>query len=74
MEMLENDITEYSDVAKTIAFEDIVDLYVAAGRQRRKAEQIAKEDLEDMENNISEIEVKVKELKANIVYGFEDKA
>jgi cob(I)alamin adenosyltransferase len=72
--MLENDITEYSDVAKTIAFEDIVDLYVAAGRQRRQAEQIAKEDLEDTEDNISEMEVKVKELKANIVYGFKDKA
>jgi hypothetical protein len=73
LEMLENDIVGYCDSAKTIAFEDIVGLYVVAGRQRGRAEQIAKEDLEDIEKSMSEMEVKVKELKADIVYGFEDK-
>jgi hypothetical protein len=74
LEMLENDIAGYRDVAKTIPFEVIVGLYVVAGRQRWRAEQIGKEDREDMEKSLSEMELKVKELKADIVYGLEDKA
>lgn len=73
LEMLENDIVGYRDIAKGIALEDIVSVYVVAGRQKWRAKQIAKEDLQDMEKSLREMEVNVKEMKADIVYGFENK-
>jgi hypothetical protein len=73
LEMLEGDIAGYRGVVKTVVYDDIVELYVVAGRKRWRAEQIAKEDLEDVEKSLKELEQKVKEAKADIVYGFEDK-
>jgi hypothetical protein len=71
LEMLENDIKEYRDIVKDIKLEDLVGIYVLAGRQRWRAEQIATEDLEDIEKSLKDVEKKVAEVKADIMYGFE---
>lgn len=72
LEMLENDIGAYRDIVKGIELEDIVNIYLLAGRQRWRAEQIAKGDFDDLETSLKQMEEKVKELKADIVYGFEE--
>jgi outer membrane murein-binding lipoprotein Lpp len=72
LEMLETDIEVYRNVAQCINVEDIVEMYVVAGRNKWRAEQIAKEDFEDLESNLKQVENKVKELKADIMYGFEE--
>lgn len=73
LEMLEDDIKEYRALVATIEIRDIVDLYVLAGRRQCRAEQIVKEDLGDLKSSLERIEMKIKEVKADIVYGFEDK-
>jgi DNA polymerase elongation subunit (family B) len=72
LEMLETDIEVYRNVAQSINVEDIVEMYVVAGRNKWRAEQITKEDFEDLESNLKQVENKLKELKADIVYGFEE--
>ncbi|KAH3912425.1 hypothetical protein HBH56_114890 [Parastagonospora nodorum] len=73
LEMMEQDIASYRDVVKSVVLEDIVGIYVVAGRQRWRAEEIAKEGLGDIEKGLTQLERKAKELKADIVYGFEEK-
>jgi outer membrane murein-binding lipoprotein Lpp len=72
LQMLENDIEAYRNVAQSIRVEDIVEMYIVAGRQRWRAEQIATEDFEDLESSLNQVENKVRELKADIVYGFDE--
>jgi outer membrane murein-binding lipoprotein Lpp len=72
LEMLETDVEAYRNVAQSINVEDIVEMYVVAGRNKRRAEQIANGDFEDLESNLKQVENKVKKLKADIVYGFEE--
>lgn len=71
LEMLESDIKEYRAIVRGIEMEDLVGLYVVAGRQRWRAEQIAKEDLEGFEEGVKEVEERVREVRAELVYGFE---
>jgi hypothetical protein len=71
LEMLEHDIKEYRELAKSVSVESITNLYLVAGRQRWRAQQIAKQDLENLEGSIQEVESKIKEMKADMVYGFE---
>jgi hypothetical protein len=71
LEMLEKDIKDYRDIVQGIELEDLVGLYIVGGSQRWRAVQIAKEDSESLEKSLEEVEVKVRELKADIVYGFE---
>ncbi|KAH7079648.1 hypothetical protein FB567DRAFT_533057 [Paraphoma chrysanthemicola] len=73
LEMLEDDIKGYRTMVAAVDVGDIVGIYVLAGRQRWRAEQIAKKDLEDLENSLVSIEEKIMEVKADIVYGFEEK-
>lgn len=73
LEMLEDDIKEFRAMVAAIEIEDVVGLYVVAGRQRWRAKQIAKEDLEDLENSVASIEGDFEEVKAHIVYGFKEK-
>jgi hypothetical protein len=73
LEMLKQDVGSYRDVVKNVALEDIVGMYVVAGRQRWRAEKIAKEDLEDIEKGLTQLEMKAKELKVDIVYRLEEK-
>jgi DNA polymerase elongation subunit (family B) len=72
LEMMENDIEAYRNVAQSIRVEDIVEMHIVAGRQRWRAEQIVREDFEDLESILKQVENKLKELKADIVYGFEE--
>jgi hypothetical protein len=72
LEMLETDIEAYRNAAQIVNVEHLVEMYVVAGRQRWRAEQIAKGDFEDLEGSLKMIENKVKELKADIVYGFDE--
>jgi hypothetical protein len=71
LEMLETEIKEYRAIIQGIDIEDLMGIYVLAGRQRWRAEQIAKEDLEDVEKSLKEVEERVMEVKADMVYGFE---
>lgn len=70
--MLESDIEGYRKAAKTVTMEDLTGLYMVAGRQRWRAEQLAKQDLEELEDSLNLVEAKAKEVKADIVYGFEE--
>lgn len=72
LEMLETDIEDYREVARDVTLSDLVGLYIVAGRQRWRAEQIAKQDLEELEDSLKLLEAKAKEVKADIVYGFEE--
>jgi hypothetical protein len=72
LEMLKTDIEAYRNVAQCISVEDLVGMYVIAGRQRWRAEQIANEDLENLESSLKQVENKVKELKVDIVYGSDE--
>jgi hypothetical protein len=71
LEMLEHDISEYWRIARSIDVQDIVQIYVVAGRQRWRAEQIAREDLEGLEGSLGEVEERVRGVRADVVYGFE---
>lgn len=73
LEMLEADIEDYRKVAKEVTLEDLVGLYIVAGRHRGRAEQIAKQDIEELEESLKGLEVRVREVRADVVYGFEGK-
>ncbi|KAH7413622.1 hypothetical protein DE146DRAFT_761902 [Phaeosphaeria sp. MPI-PUGE-AT-0046c] len=73
LDMLESDIEDYREVARTIALEDLIGLYMVAGRQRWRAEQIAKQDVEELEGSLKLLEAKLREVKADVVYGFDEK-
>jgi lysyl-tRNA synthetase class II len=73
LNMLEDDLHAYRDTIYSIAIEDIVGVYVVAGKHRQRAEQLATRDFEDLEKSLKELEDKVKEIKADIRYGFEQK-
>jgi len=70
LEMLETEMKEFRAIIAGIEFEDLVGLYIVAGRQRWRAEQIAKEDLEDLEGGLEGIEEKIGDVKADMVCGF----
>jgi hypothetical protein len=71
LEMLEHDIGEYRRVARSIEVGELVQIYVVACRQRWRAEQIAREDLEGLEGGLREVEERVRAVRADVVYGFE---
>lgn len=71
LEMLEKDIDEYLVVAKSIDVNAITELYLIAGRQRWRAEQIAKEDIDNLGQSLHQLRQKIKEIRADTVYGFE---
>jgi hypothetical protein len=72
LEMLDDDISQYRELVRNIDIIDIAGIYVCGGRGRRIALNIAKEDLEDMKKSLEEIEEKVKEIKAELSYEFEE--
>jgi hypothetical protein len=73
IDMLEHDIAEYRAVVNDIGIEDVIGIYMTGGRQRWRAEQIAKQDFGDMESSLREIEEKVRSVKADVVYEFEER-
>ncbi|OAL04300.1 hypothetical protein IQ06DRAFT_189305, partial [Phaeosphaeriaceae sp. SRC1lsM3a] len=73
LEMLGNDIEDYRKVVKNVAWEDLVELYLVAGRHRWRAEQLARQDLEELEESLQLLVDKAKEFNADMVYGFGEK-
>jgi hypothetical protein len=70
IELLEHDISEYRRIVNGIELEDIVHLYTSGGRQRCEAEEMAREDYEDLERSLSIVEKRTRVVKARIVNGF----
>jgi hypothetical protein len=73
LEMLVTDMNEYREIVKSIGLENIAQIYIVVGRQKWRAEQIAKEDIQDLEKSLKELEDDVRAIRADVVYGFEDK-
>lgn len=73
LDMLENDIKEYREVVEGLDKQGIVGIYLLAGRQKWRAEQLMREDMDNIHKSLKEIEDKVREMRADIVYGFEEK-
>ncbi|KAJ4993523.1 hypothetical protein SVAN01_01071 [Stagonosporopsis vannaccii] len=70
----EKDIEEYRSIAKKIDIMDVAEMYIDAGKARRRALQIVKVDFENMESSLKIVEDRGKETKAELVYGFERQA
>lgn len=71
LEMLEKDIEEYRSIVRGIDITNVAEMYVVAGRSRQSALEVAKEDFEDVEVSLKMVENRVKEIAAELVYGFE---
>ncbi|KAJ8118926.1 hypothetical protein OPT61_g191 [Boeremia exigua] len=71
LEMLEKDIEEYRCIVRKIDITDLAGVYVVAGKARPRALQIAKEDLENVEGSLNVIRHRMKEITAELVYGYE---
>ncbi|KAF2626692.1 hypothetical protein BU25DRAFT_92873 [Macroventuria anomochaeta] len=69
--MMEKDIEEYRNIVRGIDITDVAEMYVVAGQARQRALQVAKEDFEDVEGSLKMVEDRMKEVKAELVYGFE---
>ena len=70
LDMLEKDVEQYRVIVRGIDITDVAEMYVVAGKARPRALQIAKEDFEDVETSMKVVEDRVKEVKAELVYGF----
>ncbi|KAJ4373451.1 hypothetical protein N0V86_007590 [Didymella sp. IMI 355093] len=71
LEMLEKDIEEYRSIVRGIDITDVAEMYVVAGKVRPRALQVAKQDFEDVEASLESVEDQMKEVRAELVYGFE---
>jgi hypothetical protein len=71
IEMLEKDIDEYRSIVRGIDITDVAEMYVVAGRAQPRALQVAKQDFEDVEASLKSVEDQMKEVRAQLVYGFE---
>lgn len=71
LEMLEKDIEEYRSIVKGIDITDVAEMYVIAGKARPRALQVTKEDFENVERSLKCVEDRMKEVRAELVYGFE---
>ncbi|CAI9628662.1 unnamed protein product [Alternaria burnsii] len=72
LEMLDLDVEEYRKLVNGVDITDIAGVYVVGGRPRHRALEIAKEDKKDLEESLSLVEEHVKEIRADIAYGFEE--
>ena len=72
LEMLDRDVEEYRKLVNGVDITDIAGVYVVGGRPRHRALEIAKEDKKDLEESLRLVEEHVKEIRADIVYGFEE--
>jgi len=69
LDMLEHDLVAYRDIVKSIDITDIAGIYMVAGRGPHRALQIAKEDMEDLERSLREVEERIGECRAMAIYG-----
>ena len=72
LEMLEQDVEQYRRLVNSIDITDIAGTYVVGGKLPHRALEVAKEDKQDLEESLEMIEEKVKEIKADVRYGFEE--
>jgi hypothetical protein len=70
--MLEADIEEYRSLVRSIDITDIAGIYVCSGLATLPALTLAKKDLQDVFGSLEEVEAKVKEIRAELLYGFEE--
>jgi hypothetical protein len=70
IELLEHDIEEYRQIVNSIEVEDIAHLYMVVGRQRCEAEEMAREDFQDLEGSLTMLEEKIREVKVRVENGF----
>lgn len=71
LEMLEKDIDEYRNIVRGINITDVAEMYVVAGEERQRALQVAKEDFEAVESSLKMVGDRMREVRAELVYGFE---
>lgn len=71
LDMLEQDVAEYRTIVRGIDITDVAEMYVVAGKARPWALQIAKDDFEEVEASVREIQDRMNEVRAELVYGFE---
>ncbi|KAF9691268.1 hypothetical protein EKO04_010648 [Ascochyta lentis] len=71
LEMLKKDLDEYRALVRGIDITDVAEMYVVAGEVRERALQIAKADFGDVEASLKMVEDRMKEVKAELVYGFD---
>ncbi|KAH6881649.1 hypothetical protein BKA58DRAFT_433431 [Alternaria rosae] len=72
LQMLEQDVEQYRKLVNGIDITDIAGTYVVGGMSRHRALEIAKEDKKDLEESLEMIKEKVKEVRADVRYGFEE--
>jgi len=72
LEMLEQDVEQYRKLVDSIDITDIAGTYVVGGKSPHRALEIAKEDKNDLKESLEMIEEKVKEVRADVRYGFEE--
>ena len=70
LEMLDKDVEEYRAIVEAIDIKDVAEIYVVAGKARQTALQVAKEDFEDGEESLKCVKDRMKEVRAEMVYGF----
>jgi hypothetical protein len=70
--MLNQDVEEYRKLVNDIDITDIAGVYVVGGKSPHWALETAREDKRDLEETLSMVEEKVKEVRADVRYGFEE--
>lgn len=71
LDMLQRDLNEYREMVKAVDVTDLAGIYVVGGRSSHRALQIAKGDLKGLEGSMQEVEDKMKQIRADVRYGFE---
>lgn len=64
LKMLAKEIERYRVIVQAIDITDVTEMYVVAGNARTQALQIAKEDFEDVEMSMKEVENMMRNVKA----------
>jgi hypothetical protein len=70
LEMLDQDVEGYRKLVNDINITDIAGIYVVSGMSPRRALETAKEDKKNLEESLILVEEKVKEIRADVRYGF----
>jgi hypothetical protein len=65
-------VQEYRKLVNDVDITDIAGIYVVGGKSPHRALEIAKEDKKDLAESLSFVEGHVKEIRADVRYGFEE--
>lgn len=72
LEMLDQDVEGYLKLVNRVDITDIAGVYVVGGKSLHHALEIAREDKKDLAESLSLVEEQVKEIRADVRYGFEE--